>query len=65
VTPSISDYVRAQHCPRCGARPGEVCRSLVLRRARPRAHGRRQDAGARQYRLAVVRAYLDQAGRSS
>jgi len=64
VTPSISDYVRAQHCPKCGATPGEVCRSLVLRKAVPRAHAVRREAGARQYRLDVVHAYLDQAAKS-
>jgi len=61
---TTDEYTLSEQCPRCGALPGEVCRSLVLRRARPRAHGRRRDAGARQYRLDVVHAYLDQAAKS-
>jgi len=36
--PSTDDYALAQHCPKCGATPGEVCRSLVLRKAVPRAY---------------------------
>jgi len=54
--PSISEYVRAQRCPKCRANPGDVCRSRVTKAAL-HGHIARQEAGAQRYSRDVIDDY--------
>jgi len=53
---TIDDYALSEPCPRCGALPGEVCRSPATKFVL-HGHFARQDAGAQRYSRDVIDDY--------